>query len=128
MRTVVIVAGTLSLAAALAPVRSPAVAAPVATSVPREPPFVDAVEAWLRTRGIDYHAQSRGRRETTLVFGGLRGTDDAAGAATAGDRTGASAATSERVPAARRTVRILYRYGVPLAGCRRQRESTAPLH
>ena len=79
MRTVLIAAGTLSLAAALAPVRSPApVAATVAAPVPREPPlvdeppFVDAVEAWLRTRNIDYHAQSRGRRETTLVLGDLR--------------------------------------------------------
>ena len=34
-----------------------------------EPPFVDGVEAWLRTRGIDYHAAARGRRETTLVLG-----------------------------------------------------------
>ena len=100
MRAVILAAGTLAIAAALAPVRSPAVAVPVATSVPREPPFVDAVEAWLRTRGIG----------------------DVTGAATAGDRTGASAAARERVPAARRTVRILYRYGVPLAS------STAQLH
>ena len=75
MRTILIAAGTLSLAAALAPVRSPAVVAPVVSPVPREPPvvdeppFVDGVEAWLRTRGIDYHAQSRGRRETTLILG-----------------------------------------------------------
>jgi spermidine synthase len=34
-----------------------------------EPPFVDAVEAWLQTRGIDYNAAARGRRETTLVLG-----------------------------------------------------------
>ena len=46
-----------------APVQAPR---PLAS---HEPPFVDAVEAWLRTRGIDYHAQSRGRRETTLVIG-----------------------------------------------------------
>ena len=75
MRTVLLTVGTLALAAALAPVRSPAVAAPVAAPVPREPPlvdeppFVDGVEAWLRTRGIDYHAAARGRSETTLVLG-----------------------------------------------------------
>ena len=33
------------------------------------PPFVDAVEAWLQTRGIDYNAAARGRLETTLVLG-----------------------------------------------------------
>ena len=46
-----------------APVQAPQ---PLAS---REPPFVDAVEAWLRTRGINHHAAARGRCETTLILG-----------------------------------------------------------
>ena len=74
MRALLLAAGTVSLAAALAPVWSPAAAPSVVAPPPasRELPFVDAVEAWLGERDIEYRAASRDPRETTLVLDNLR--------------------------------------------------------
>lgn len=74
MRAVLLAAVYISLSVALAPVRSPAAAPSVVAPLPasRELPFVDAVEAWLVERGIEYHGALRSRRETTLVIDNLR--------------------------------------------------------